>query len=79
MSDVSAKAGTTLRIAIPILKTHPIPTAEWTLNDQPIGDDATIEVSIGIGLNDLQICTGPNIGSLCLGHKNRGSAHYTQM
>lgn len=45
MSDVSAKADTTLRISIPILKTHPIPTAEWTLNGKPI-EGATVEVSI---------------------------------
>lgn len=44
VTDVTAKAGTTMRIVIPITKTHPVPTATWTLNDKDLDDRANVEV-----------------------------------
>jgi len=38
LEDIVAKAGTTLRIEIPIKKTHPIPTADWSLAGKPVDD-----------------------------------------
>jgi len=39
LEDIVAKAGTTLRIEIPIKKTHPIPTADWSLAGKPVADN----------------------------------------
>ena len=44
IKDIVAKAGTTLRIEVPFIKTHPIPTARWSVNGDSVDDRANSEV-----------------------------------
>lgn len=56
INDVTAKAGTTLRIVVPILKTHPVPEAQWKVNDADVDvDRAKSEVSSSQRLSTIII------------------------
>ncbi|XP_067930808.1 twitchin-like [Watersipora subatra] len=62
IKDVVAKAGTTLRIEVPITKAHPVPSVLWSVNGESIDDRAVSNVTKTEALLTIPKCRRSDTG-----------------